>query len=287
MALPASGDLDRFAGLHSQTVDRLVRVLAQRIPATCEFNRQLEEETDRQNKAGSESLAQALDAIGVLCAGAQSHSLVEQCAQLDSVESALRRRMAESWERLVELRMGEVAELWERYERDARPLQAREELTGCPSKHEIDRLRHKCEAHFGMARGARDETTWERWEARTASFAVVAETATRLLEGLGQTVSAANRHRRDSARDRRTRRLSIFAIAVSLVVGVGGVLGGWALRDGAGRPPDNSRQAPPVWPRLVPLDRMGRGVGSGHEAGAERTGALKILGPPSFGDPGA
>lgn len=248
MALPApAADTDRLGGLHHEAVERLVRFLARRIPAVREVNQRLEEETDRQNEAGADKLAATLGELGALCATAPSSS-AEQLAEFDRLEDTLRRRMTETWEGLLELRMGEVDELWERYELRARPLQARDELIGCPSKHEIDRLRHKCEAHFEIGSRAKHESSWERWETGSEAFIVTAETATALLDGLGMTISAANRHRRDLRRDRGARRLSILAIAISVVVGVGGVVTGSLLRDDPKQPPDITIQAPPLLP---------------------------------------
>jgi hypothetical protein len=247
MALPAPVDNDQLEGLHREAVERLVHFLADRIPTVREANQRLEDETDRQNEAGAEKLAATLGELGALCATAPSSS-DEQLAEFDRLEGTLRRRMTETWEGLLELRMGEVDELWERYELRARPLQARDELSGCPSKHEIDRLRHKCQAHFQTGSCAKRESSWERWEAGTDAFIAAAETATTLLEGLGKTMSAANRHRDDLRRDRGARRLSILAIAISLVVGVGGVVTGWLLRKDAKQPPDVTIQAPPFFP---------------------------------------
>jgi hypothetical protein len=221
MALPASSpEPDRVAGLYPATVNRLGELAGARYQRVVDLNRRVEDATNCANEPGATIQLQILGQVSNLLSRAESLSLGEQQEYVGTVEQLIR-SMGESWSAMLQVRIGEVSELWDRYAEVAKRLHESEELSGCPSHRELERIWSSCLNSFDAGRMAIQSRTWENCWMGAEQLISAAETATQAVEGVEQAISAAKQHERERKRHRGHRRLMIAAIVASAAVTVG------------------------------------------------------------------
>jgi hypothetical protein len=198
---------DRVEGIYLPEFRRLVRMLREKYPRVLEANRFFEEETGWDNEPGGNNLVDVLSHIGTLFEEAPNLSEDRQRDQVTLIEDHLRRSMMESWEQLLDFRLGEVDKLWDEYLQEARPLQETGELRGSPTAQQLDRMRRRYKSCLDRGRAAKRKADWDGWERGTEAFIEACKIATELYEGVEQSIAAARQHRADIQASRQRRRL--------------------------------------------------------------------------------
>lgn len=160
-------------------------------PKVLAANRFFEEETEIHNEVGTNNLNDALSHLGTLFERAETMDYTQQATELHDFEGHLRRSMMESYEQIFRLRMGDVAKLWEKHDKIARPLQAKDKLHGVTSLEELQKLRRQCKLLLDKGRAAKRGHDWEEWDAGTESLAEACRKATDLKIALDAGIAAA------------------------------------------------------------------------------------------------
>jgi hypothetical protein len=202
------------ADVDVRVVERLFKTLSDNLMTVFEANRFFEEKTGLHNEAGANNLAEALSHIGTLAQEASKLTYDEQSAQVALLEDHLRRSMMEAFEKLVKARLGKLNRLWHEYMRRASALSRRGKLRGTPSDDDLRALRRSVAVELEAGRSSKTGTDWRAWKKGAEHLAKAAEASEELMEGLEQTIGAAQQYRR-------------FQIGVAL--GVIGLVTGLAL----------------------------------------------------------
>jgi hypothetical protein len=213
---------ERLNGVFVEHLSRIVDVMRAHYPRVLTANRFFEEETAIHNQLGHNNLNDALSHLSTLFEGAEEMSYEQQYAEVHDFEGHLRRSMMESYEQIYRMRMGDVSKRWEEHAQIARPMQEQGDLRGVASLDGLDRLRGRCKVLLDRGREAKRGHDWKAWEQGTDALIEGCRAANELNDRLEQSVAAAQQLRRERGRHR-------AGIAVTVVVGVGGMLLGTIL----------------------------------------------------------
>lgn len=211
-----------IAGVHVEQLERTFGLLREKLPLVFAANRYFEEQTGIHNEAGNNNLIDAFSHLATLVEKADVLSPDEQRDQVTHLEDHLRRSMMEAFEQVLKQRLGDVAERWDDYITEVRPLVIRGELPGLASETELGRLRRRIKVRLERARASKRETTWEDWERGTEELVEACDYVEQLETKLMDGIAAAAAHRRDT----KGWRIGWLGIAIGTVIGVAGIAAG-------------------------------------------------------------
>lgn len=234
-----------FHGLAPKNQKRLLVILSTHLPEAITADRVIEQKTGYTSEIARNMKADVLAHLAILAE--RQHELDEdqQASQLAKIEEHLRRAIVEHPEEVLRDRIGDVAELWKEYQREAVPLRTANELHEAPRHKELETIRQRIDVLMDAAREAKpDETTWEQSLAAAAEMTEAADLASDLADKLHQCIGIAHKvdegkgHRRDERRRWR------IGIAVAIVLTVLSLLGGYLIgRDSNSDSPSEARHS--------------------------------------------
>lgn len=205
-------------GVRVRHIERIFKLLRERLPKVLEANRYFEEETGIHNEAGANNLTEALSHIATLVENADELDDEKQAEQVGHLEDHLRRSMMEAFEQLLKYRLGEIAKLWEKHREIAWPLERRGRLGDAVTTDELDDLRRRMKSLLEQGRASKRATTWEAWEAGTDCLVQACEVSSQLESALSGAIEFARFER--SAAQRRLMLTASTVAASGLVIGV-------------------------------------------------------------------
>jgi hypothetical protein len=219
--MPDATLTDSIAGVRVKHVERIFSLLRDKLPKVLEANRFFEEETGIHNEAGANNLVDTVSHLATLVEHAHELDSERQAEQVAYMEDHLRRSMMEAFEQVLKYRLGEIAKLWDEYQRLVRPRQMRGALAGVAQPQQLEALRKQMKALLEAGRATKREITWEDWEVGTDYLVQACEVASELERLLSDGIAAA-RSRASLVR----RRLALAACSgLALLIGVG--IGVW------------------------------------------------------------
>jgi hypothetical protein len=202
-------------------LERVLGLLRDRLPRVFEANRYFEERTGFHNEAGTNNLVDALSHFSTLVEQAEELGPAGQAEQVAMLEDHLRRSMMEAFEQVLKFRLADVAELWEDYFFEVRPLFERgAALAGARAPAELLEKREEIAGLLEEGRQSKRMVSWSAWEEGTGALVRACELTEELQEELEVSILAAQLERA-----RRKRRLLLLAIplitfALGLALGI-------------------------------------------------------------------
>ncbi len=214
MATPS--DEKQIAGVEVAQLERIFRLLREKLPLVFEANRYFEEKTGFHNQAGANNLVDALSHFSTLIENADELGPEGQAEQVAHLEDHLRRSMMEAFEQVLKFRLSDAAALWQDYMREAHPLLERGvEIPGAIELEQLAERREKITSLLEIGRQSKRMTSWEDWEEGTGALVEACEQTDDLIEELERSIASAHFY----TRQRRIRLIAIVA-AVAFALGI-------------------------------------------------------------------
>lgn len=201
-------------------LERVLGLLRDRLPRVFEANRYFEERTGFHNEAGTNNLVDALSHFSTLVEQAEKLGPTGQAEQVAMLEDHLRRSMMEAFEQLLKFRLADVAEVWEDYFLEVRPLFERDAPpVGARPPAELLEKRKEIAGLLEEGRQSKSMVSWSAWEEGTGALVRACELTEELQEELEVSILAARLEG-----DRRKWRI-LFLVIPLLTFALGLVLG--------------------------------------------------------------
>lgn len=213
-----------IAGIYAHHLDRLLKLLRERLPLVLESHWYFEDQTGYYNETGAHNLSDALSHIGTLAERAPQLSDREQGEQITQIEDHLRRSMMEGFESVVDSFLASTRnECWAEYILSVSPLVGKGKLAGASSSQELAAYQRRIERLQRDGRAKKRGTSWEEFEEGAGAFREAADAARELHDRLAHDIALARQYRRD----RRNLRLAILGITATVILGVAGIIAAW------------------------------------------------------------
>jgi hypothetical protein len=227
---------------HNQA--RLAEIVAVQIPEVFRANRVIEQQTGYASEIGKTMMVDVLSHLATLAQRGGELTDVQQASQLSKIEEHLRRSIIEHPEEVLRNRIVDVEERWRVYQREAFPYREKGTLPNAPRHQELEEIRNRIRLLLETARSKKpDETTWEESLDAAAEMTQAAHLAGELLDKLEQCIGAAQERRHTDQREAGNKRRSAIAIVVSILLAVGGFVGGLIVANHGDKKSDG-QQAP-------------------------------------------
>lgn len=203
-------------GVDIEQLERVFKLLRERLPDVFKANRYFEEKTGFHNEAGTNNIVDALSHFATLIEQAEELGSEGQAEQVAHLEDHLRRSMMEAFEQALKFALSDAAELWDLYLDRAYPLlSAGKEVPGAVSLQSLMEMRQRIARLLEIGRQSKREASWEDWEEGTGALAEASDIAEELCEALNRSIRSAEYVRRRMAH----RRLLVAGVVLVFVVG--------------------------------------------------------------------
>jgi glycine cleavage system H lipoate-binding protein len=224
-----------FLGLTPKNQQRLQEILSFHLPEVITADRVIEQKTGYASEICRNMKGDVLAHLATLAERQHDLNEDQQASQLAKIEEHLRRAIVEHPEEVLRDRIVDVEDLWVEYQREAVPFRRNNELQEAPRHKELETLRHRIDALMEAARKTKpDETTWEQSLTAAAEMTEAADLASELADKLQQCIGKAQHLSDEKRREGDERRRWRIGIALSIVLTVIALVGGYLLGKSAG-----------------------------------------------------
>lgn len=207
----------QIRGVYRVQLERMLELMATRIPTVMAAHRYAEEHARIYNRIGRNNLTEALSHLAGLAEGAERLSEAEQRDELTNFEDHLRRTMMESFEVVAKARLGKLKKdgIWDRYYNQAARLVDGGKLPTVASREEILELEQEIRFWMEEGRSRKNAQNWDEWIYGAECLRKASDKADELSRRLREAVGAADDYKRG--------RLGIVVGVVGAIVGVAGI----------------------------------------------------------------
>jgi hypothetical protein len=207
-------------GVDIAQLERVFKLLRERLPDVFMANRYFEEKTGFHNEAGTNNIVDALSHFATLIEKAEELGSEGQAEQVAHLEDHLRRSMMEAFEQTLKFALSDASELWDAYLERVNPmLSAGRDVPGAVPLSDLMDMRQRIAQLLEIGRQSKRGVSWEDWEEGTGALAEACDIAEELCEALNTSIRSAEYVRRGMVRARLT------AVGVLLFLAVGFLIG--------------------------------------------------------------
>jgi hypothetical protein len=158
-----SGEREQIRGVYRTQLERMLELMANRIPTVMAAHRYAEEHARIYNRIGRNNLTEALSHLAGLAEGAEKLTEAEQQDELTNFEDHLRRTMMESFEVVAKARLGTLKRdgIWDRYYIVAARLVEGGKLPTVASRDRISELEQEIRYWMEEGRSRKNAQSWD------------------------------------------------------------------------------------------------------------------------------
>ena len=209
---------EQIRGVYRDQLERMLELMATRIPTVMAAHRYAEEHARIYNRIGRNNLTEALSHLAGLAEGADQLTEAEQRDELTNFEDHLRRTMMESFEVVAEARLGTLKKdgVWDRYYTTAARLVDGGKLPAVASRDEIVDLEQEIRFWMEEGRSRKNAQSWDAWIYGAECLRTASDKADELSRHLREAVGAAEDYRRG--------RMGIIIGVVGAIIGIIGIV---------------------------------------------------------------
>jgi hypothetical protein len=208
---------EQIRGVYRDQLERMLELMATRIPTVMAAHRYAEEHARIYNRIGRNNLTEALSHLAGLAEGADDLTEAEQRDELTNFEDHLRRTMMESFEVVAKARLGTLKKdgIWDRYYTGAARLVDGGKLPAVASRGEILELEQEIRFWMEEGRSRKNAQNWDEWIYGADCLRKASDKADELSRHLREAVGAAEDYKRG--------RTGIVVGVVGAIIGLVGI----------------------------------------------------------------
>lgn len=208
---------EQIRGVYRSQLERMLELMATRIPTVMAAHRYAEEHARIYNRIGRNNLTEALSHLAGLAEGAENLTEAEQQDELTNFEDHLRRTMMESFEVVAKARLGTLKKdgIWDRYYTTAARLVDGGKLPAVTSRDQILELEQEIRFWMEEGRSRKNAQNWDEWIYGAECLRKASDKADELSRYLREAVGAAEDYRRG--------RTGLIVGVIGAVLGVVGI----------------------------------------------------------------